>query len=82
MYNPNTANPVKKTDLPENILSGFIPHDVYFGVDFDNDGEKEFIRKAHVITQSKYYNDYNLFQVYDSQSKLSETVEPIMDLLP
>jgi len=82
MYNPNTANPVKKTDLPENILSGFLPQDVYFEADIDNDGEKEFIRKAHVITQSKYYNDYNLFQIYDSQSKLCETVEPIMDLLP
>ena len=82
MYNPNPTNRVKKTDLPEDILSGFLPQDVYFEADINNDGEKEFIRKAHVITKSKYYNDYNLFQIYDSQSKLFETVEPIMNLLP
>lgn len=82
MYNPNNTNRVKETELPEDIPQFFVPKDVYFEADINNDGKKEFIRKAHVITDSKYYNDYNLFQVYDIQSKVLEEVEPLVDILP
>lgn len=82
MYNINATKQVKKTEVPQDVSSDSLPMDVYFADDINNDGAKEFVRKGHIITQSKYYNDFNLFQIYDSQSKLSENAEPILDILP
>jgi TPR repeat protein len=82
MYNPNAVNQVKKTELPPDVSSDFLPMDVYFAADINNDGSKEFVRKGHIITDSKYYNDFNMFHIYDSESKLSENPEPILNILP
>lgn len=71
MYNPNRT-----------VILSDEPQDVYFAADINNDKVKEYIRKGHMIDQGKYYNDYHLFQIYDGEGKLTEEVEPSLELLP
>lgn len=49
--------------------------DIAFLADIDNDGTNETIRKTHFITQEKYYNDYNWFQVYEDRAALENDGE-------
>ena len=41
--------------------------DVFFTADINNDGGDVTIHKGRLITQSKYYDDYYWFQIYNSQ---------------
>lgn len=82
MYNTDIVKQVKLAEEPQDVSFDSLPMNVYFAADINNDGAKEFVRKGHLITQTKYYNDYNLFQVYDSESKLIANPEPMMDVLP
>lgn len=82
MYNRGVTKQVKSSGEPEQDFYGAVPADVYFTADINNDGAKEFVRKAHVIIESKYYNDYNLLQIYDNESELLENAQPMLDTLP
>ncbi len=82
MYNPNFIYQVKSNGEQQYGFFDSIPTDVYFASDIDNDGAEEFIRKGHVIVELKYYDDYNLFQIYDNESELSENSASMLDVLP
>lgn len=82
MYNPNNFKHVKSIEELQNVSPGSLPMDVYFSADINNDGVKEFVRKCHLITQTKYYDDFNVFEIYDSESKLSKNPESMMEILP
>lgn len=41
--------------------------DIFFTADLYNDGSDKVIHKGHLITQAKYYDDYNWFWVSDSR---------------
>lgn len=82
MYNPNTTKQVKSSAEQQDDFYVAPPTDVYFAADINNDGTKEYIRKGHIITELKYYNDYNLFQIYNNESELAENAVPMLDILP
>ena len=49
------------------VYSGeIVRHDTFFIADIDNSGIEQTIHKGRLITQLKYYNDYNWFQIYES----------------
>lgn len=77
MYNPNTMKPLTKE-----THGGSYRNDVYFKADIHNDGTEEFIRKAHIIVEDKYYNDYNLFETYDKEPVLYENAKSLLISLP
>jgi hypothetical protein len=70
VYSPNLTKQVRSAEAEQDRYFDSTPTDVYFAADIDNDGTQEFIRKGHVIVELKYYDDYNLFQVYDSEGPL------------
>lgn len=41
-----------------------VNQDVFFSADIYNDGTEMIVHKGHLITHSKYYDDYNWFQIY------------------
>lgn len=79
MYNPNNTKQLTE-ELQDFSVDSYM--DVYFIADVDNDEVKEYIRKGHIINQDKYYDDFNLFQIYDSEYKLLENTESMLDILP
>jgi hypothetical protein len=82
VYSPNLTKQVRSAEAEQDRYFDSTPTDVYFAADIDNDGTQEFIRKGHVIVELKYYDDYNLFQVYDSEGPLLENAEQMLDILP
>ena len=82
LYNPNKINDVKKveSDLSANFVNIF--NDIYFAADYDNDGLDEFIRKGHWTTHGKYYNDYNIINIYNDESELVRSPVSMLNLMP
>lgn len=80
MYNPNATKQLSKQ--PKDIFSVSSFKDVYYEADINNDNAKEFIRKGHMITQDKYYNDRNVFQIYYIDPKLLKNTKSLLDILP
>ncbi len=76
MYNPNDCVRIGPIEA---IPGSSHLRDVYFTADIDNDRVKEFIRKGHVLAKD---TNYNLFQVYDSETKLLEEAELLLNMLP
>ena len=73
MYNPNRYKEVLEDEYAPNSKH------IYFASDIDNDGVKEYVLKAHEIDDGgKYYQDYNLFQIFQRESEL-ENAESVMD---
>lgn len=73
IYNPNSYKEVFEDDYVPNSKY------IYIASDIDNDGVKEYVLKAHVIDDGgKYYQDYNLFQIFNRESEL-ENAESVMD---
>ncbi len=55
------------------------PKDIAFYADIDNDGTDEIVRKVYFITQTKYFDEYNCFQVYENLSELEQEGDCVSD---
>lgn len=62
---------VSVTEKAKSHYTWFEPdYDGYYCADIRNDGSEMLIRKFHAVIQTKYYDDYNLFQIYESEKEL------------
>lgn len=72
LYHPFAENdlPIGLTDKWLYNYEEAVPQDILFEADINNDNTTEIIHKGHQILQSKYYDEYYLFQVFDNQLDL------------
>lgn len=71
IYHPGAVHRVLTDEKLSAQLGRFEPEEsVYFSADIENNGAEKFIWKLHATSDSKYYDDFNLFQIYESKEAL------------
>lgn len=78
------SNQYEKINMKEDVSSLYLENyiDTYFKADIDNNGIEEYIRGISMVFQSKYYNKYNIFEIYPNKNDVLKNSKTLESLIP
>ncbi len=83
IYSPDQEVQLSYSPEADNLWSGMVNigeagvQNVFAVADIDNNGTEQVIHKGNLIIQSKYYDDFHWFQIYDDRTAFDNGMDSL-----